>query len=74
MTEKAWPDLQCLFTRASLALACPACMNNPRGITTIGGQDECPQCAGNHRNKDLIALLAALVAAEQDRLAKEDRT
>jgi len=49
-------------------------MNNPRGITTIGGQDECPQCAGNHRNKDLIALLAALVAAEQDRLAKEDRT
>lgn len=56
---------QCLLTRTTHQLACPRCLNNPRGVTTAHGRDECPECHGNLRNVDLIALLGMLVARAQ---------
>lgn len=48
-----WPDLQCLLTRTTHQLACPRCLNNPRGVTTAHGRDEleCEHC-GRTRNPE----------------------
>jgi hypothetical protein len=66
--SKKLTRLRALLVRARHELACLRCGNNSLGVSAGGSvtnRMECPECHGEFRNPDTIALLTALVEHEQ---------